>query len=42
LVRAAADLALQLDSMTNNTSLALAIERISDGKVLLFRRRATG
>ncbi len=30
------DLALQLDSLTNNTSLALAIERISDGKVLLF------
>ena len=30
------DLALQLDSATNNTSLALAIERISDGKVLLF------
>jgi hypothetical protein len=32
----ASDLALQLDSMTNNTSLALAIERIADGKVLLF------
>ncbi len=32
----AADFALQLDSLTNNTSLALAIERISDGKVLLF------
>jgi hypothetical protein len=31
-----ADLALQLDSSTNNTSLAMAIERISDGKVLLF------
>src|SRR4029077_9484798 len=30
------ELALQLDSSTNNTSLALAIERISDGKVLLF------
>lgn len=29
-------LALQLDSITNNTSLALAIERVSDGKVLLF------
>ncbi|QEG00342.1 hypothetical protein Mal15_44120 [Stieleria maiorica] len=28
--------ALQLDSLTNNTSLALAIERIADGKVLLF------
>ncbi|MBI3191975.1 MAG: hypothetical protein HYZ36_04855 [Pedosphaera parvula] len=35
-LRAAADLALQLDSLTNNTSLALAIERISDGRVLLF------
>jgi hypothetical protein len=35
-LHAAVDLALQLDSMTNNTSLALAIERISDGKVLLF------
>jgi hypothetical protein len=35
-LRAAADLALQLDSMTNNTSLALAVERISDGRVLLF------
>ena len=32
----ASDLALQLDSLTNNTSLALAIERIADGKVLLF------
>jgi hypothetical protein len=32
----ATDLALQLDNLTNNTSLALAIERISDGKVLLF------
>lgn len=30
------NLALQLDSITNNTSLALAIERITDGKVLLF------
>ncbi len=35
-LHSAADFALQLDSMTNNTSLALAIERISDGKVLLF------
>jgi len=35
-LHAAADLALQLDNLTNNTSLALAIERISDGKVLLF------
>jgi len=32
----ASDLALQLDNITNNTSLALAFERISDGKVLLF------
>ena len=32
----ASDLALQLDSMTNNSSLVLAIERIADGKVLLF------
>lgn len=32
----AGDLALQLDSATNNTSLAMAIERIADGKVLLF------
>ncbi len=32
----ASDLALQLDSMTNNTSLVLAIERIGDGKVLFF------
>lgn len=32
----ASDLALQLDSATNNTSLALAIERIADGKILLF------
>jgi len=32
----ASDLALQLDSMTNNSSLALAIERVADGKVLLF------
>jgi hypothetical protein len=32
----ASDLALQLDSSTNNTSLAFAIERVSDGKVLLF------
>lgn len=29
-------LALQLDAMTNNTSLVLAFERISDGKVMLF------
>jgi hypothetical protein len=29
-------LALQLDSLTNNTSLVLAIERVADGKVLLF------
>jgi len=35
-LRVAADLALQLDSATNNTSLVLAIERLADGKVLLF------
>lgn len=33
---AASDLALKLDNLTNNTSLAIAIERVSDGKVLLF------
>lgn len=32
----ASDLALQLDSTTNNTSLAIAIERVADGKVLIF------
>ena len=32
----AADLALQLDSRTNNTSLALAFELVDDGSVLLF------
>ena len=35
-INGASDLALQLDNLTNNTSLALAIERIADGKVLLF------
>ncbi|HEV2147734.1 MAG TPA: hypothetical protein VGR37_10060 [Longimicrobiaceae bacterium] len=30
------ELALQLDSYTNNTSLVLAIELIADGRVLLF------
>jgi hypothetical protein len=35
-LNAAADLALQLDNDTNNTSLALAIELIDSGKVLLF------
>ncbi|MFN2397762.1 MAG: hypothetical protein ABR543_03805 [Gemmatimonadaceae bacterium] len=30
------DLALQLDTYTNNTSLVLAIELIDDGRVLLF------
>lgn len=35
-LHSAADLALQLDNLTNNTSLALAIERIADGKVFLF------
>src|SRR5208282_1512747 len=33
---AAADLALQLDNDTNNTSLALAIELLDTGEVLLF------
>jgi hypothetical protein len=32
----AGELALQLDSYTNNTSLVLAIELIEDGRVLLF------
>jgi hypothetical protein len=32
----ASDLALQLDSATNNTSLAIAIERVADGKILVF------
>ncbi len=32
----AADLALQLDGRTNNTSLALAFELVDDGSVLLF------
>lgn len=35
-LHAATDLALQLDNLTNNTSLALAIERIADGRVLVF------
>ena len=35
-LQSAGSLALQLDSLTNNTSLAFAVERISDGKVLLF------
>lgn len=33
---ASADLALQLDSRTNNTSLALAFELVDSGRVLLF------
>lgn len=33
---AASNLAIKLDSFTNNTSLVLAIERIADGKVMLF------
>ena len=33
---AAAEFALQLDSLTNNTSLVLALEFIDSGKVLLF------
>jgi hypothetical protein len=32
----ASDLALQLDSYTNNTSLVLAFELVEDGRVLLF------
>ena len=32
----ASSLAIQLDKFTNNTSVVLAIERIADGKVLLF------
>lgn len=32
----ASALAIQLDKFTNNTSLVIAIERIADGKVLLF------
>ncbi|HUS07781.1 MAG TPA: MBL fold metallo-hydrolase [Bryobacteraceae bacterium] len=35
-LQSSAQLALQLDSDTNNTSLALAIEFIKSGKVLLF------
>jgi hypothetical protein len=35
-LQASADLALQLDNDTNNTSLALAIELVDSGKVLLF------
>lgn len=35
-MRQAADLALQLDNRTNNTSLALAIEIVATGRVLIF------
>ncbi|MDZ4286371.1 MAG: hypothetical protein U0984_00340 [Prosthecobacter sp.] len=35
-LQGATDLALQIDNQINNTSLVLAIERISDGRVLLF------
>ena len=35
-LHSASDFALQLDNIINNTSLAIAIERVSDGKVLLF------
>lgn len=35
-LEAAGELALALDSVTNNTSLALAFELAADGKVLLF------
>lgn len=34
--RSVAELAAKLDDFRNNTSLALAIERIADGKVMLF------
>jgi len=34
--RSVAELAAKLDNFRNNTSLVLAIERIADGKVLLF------
>jgi hypothetical protein len=35
-LKGSSELALQLDNLTNNTSLVLAFERIADGKVLLF------
>ena len=35
-LRSVTDLASRLDDLRNNTSLALAIERMADGKVLLF------
>ena len=35
-LNAASSLAIKLDSFTNNTSLVIAIERVGDGKVLLF------
>jgi metallo-beta-lactamase superfamily protein len=35
-LNSASGLAIQLDKFTNNTSLVIAIERIADGKVLLF------
>jgi len=35
-LNSASNLAIQLDKFTNNTSLVLAIERVADGKVLLF------
>jgi hypothetical protein len=35
-LNAASGLAIQLDRFTNNTSMVLAIERVADGKVLLF------
>jgi hypothetical protein len=35
-MQTAADLAAKLDNFRNNTSLALAIERIGDGRVFLF------
>jgi len=35
-LNATSSLAIQLDKFTNNTSLVIAIERVADGKVLLF------
>src|SRR5262249_2518171 len=35
-LRAVTELAAKLDDFRNNTSLALAIERVGDGRVLLF------
>ena len=35
-LNATSNLAIQLDKFTNNTSLVIAIERVADGRVLLF------